>query len=308
MQSSLPLRNALASQAGGIERDDHTRERAGWTKPPSHKHTRSVPTPCPANTLRRACSLAAGEDKPGSSPAAEVHSAVLFAPHANNNPILYTDPSGHSSCVGAHADDGPDCAERQKEWSEEPKAKEHDEEAPWVAGGNQAQLNIMAGASVPAQGADGNPTQVFLLYYSLSAISDSSGNIQLYIISRDISYVSLGISGGGYVSGPLEAKRASGGYGIGADATWGPIWGQGFNTDKFAGRATSYSGSVGMFAGDAWVSEDHQYRGADLGVSIGTLTAGDVNTVTYKWGPKISLPPAAIPACRMLLGCGVPAK
>jgi hypothetical protein len=30
--------------------------------------------------------------------------------------MLFTDPSGHSSCVGAHADDGPDCA--KKEWSD----------------------------------------------------------------------------------------------------------------------------------------------------------------------------------------------
>ncbi len=36
--------------------------------------------------------------------------------YANNNPILYNDPTGHSSCVGAHADDGPDCA--KKEWSD----------------------------------------------------------------------------------------------------------------------------------------------------------------------------------------------
>jgi hypothetical protein len=36
--------------------------------------------------------------------------------YANNNPVLYNDPSGHSSCVGGHADDGPDCAE--KVWSD----------------------------------------------------------------------------------------------------------------------------------------------------------------------------------------------
>ena len=42
--------------------------------------------------------------------------------YANNNPVLYNDPDGHSSCVGSHADDGPDCAE--KEWSDTHKQRE----------------------------------------------------------------------------------------------------------------------------------------------------------------------------------------
>ena len=33
--------------------------------------------------------------------------------YVNNSPILYNDPSGHSSCAGAFADDGPECAKRE---------------------------------------------------------------------------------------------------------------------------------------------------------------------------------------------------
>lgn len=35
---------------------------------------------------------------PGRGPAADVHSALLFAPHTLNNPLKYVDPSGHDVC------------------------------------------------------------------------------------------------------------------------------------------------------------------------------------------------------------------
>ena len=100
--STTPNGFAQSSQAGGIERDSHTRERAWPNKWPSHTHTRPVPTPCPALlhgwSFGRSCSPAAKEYKPGRGPAADVHSALLFAPHGLNNPSRYTDPSGHRIC------------------------------------------------------------------------------------------------------------------------------------------------------------------------------------------------------------------
>jgi len=99
MQSSLPSPLAQVSQAGGIERVGHTRERAYATMGMSHTHTRPVPTPCPALPygiwFKRSCSLARREYMPGRCPAAGVHPALLFAPHVLNNPLRYTDPTGH---------------------------------------------------------------------------------------------------------------------------------------------------------------------------------------------------------------------
>ena len=40
---------------------------------------------------------------------AGVHPALLFAPHGLDNPVKYTDPTGHTACVGANWDDGPNC-------------------------------------------------------------------------------------------------------------------------------------------------------------------------------------------------------
>ena len=46
--------------------------------------------------------------------------------YANNNPVLYNDPSGHSSCVGAFADDGPECAKKEgSQLNQEIKQKEY---------------------------------------------------------------------------------------------------------------------------------------------------------------------------------------
>ena len=109
--STTPNGFAQSSQAGGIERDGHTRERAWPNKWPSHTHTRPVPTPCPALlhgwSFGRSCSPAAKEYKPGRGPAADVHSALLFAPHGLNNPVKYIDPSGHYTCSDIYCHGGP---------------------------------------------------------------------------------------------------------------------------------------------------------------------------------------------------------
>ena len=104
--TATPYGFAQSSQAGGIERDSHTRERAWPNKWPSHTHTRPVPTPCPALlhgwSFGRSCSPAAKEYKPGRGPAADVHSALLFAPHGLNNPVKYIDPTGHVAELDDH--------------------------------------------------------------------------------------------------------------------------------------------------------------------------------------------------------------
>jgi hypothetical protein len=230
--------------------------------------------------------------------------------YVQNNPIGYSDPTGHVMDPGDGAGGGTCDKKCLNSLKKEDKDKGKDAIRTWRPRptGNNLELNLLAGITLNAQGYDNGPATVGLYYYSWGVVTDKNGNIQLYTSTKDQVYIP-GSSGqmGGYLSGQAEKDLPSSAYGIGVTVSRGLIYGEGFNTDKFLGKGYTEFLGVGPVSGGKFVPHDQHlnYTGYDYGwgVAGGPVSQGSVATDT-KPGLLLQLPKELIPVCQMVGQCG----
>ncbi len=239
--------------------------------------------------------------------------------YVNNNPIRYNDPTGHM-CSDPE-DPTPECEGANKPGEKSHggglgngggKGKEQNKEKEGLKipklSGNNLEINILAGISLTAEGYDGYPTTVGLLYYSLGLVTDQYGGMQFYYTTMDITYIP-GSSDhmGGFMSGPAESADPTSAYGLGVTASRGWILGDHFTTDDFMGEGYSETLGIGPVSGSFVHPYDKNldYAAIELGGSIGApVSMGHIATKTTRIGDRISMPQELIPTCRMMGQCG----
>jgi hypothetical protein len=189
---------------------------------------------------------------------------------------------------------------------------------PLPPAGNQIQFSVLAGITLSADGYDGQPATVGLLYYSFSIVSDYRGRFQFYLSTKDQTYIpGSGETIGGYISGPAERKSPSSAFGLGIGASWGMIDGIAFRKqgpEAFAGPFINHFLGVGDGSADVYYAFDkntgrsapEQLSGVDFGYSLGIpVSMGTIatNSVPINEEP-IQIPPILIPVCQLAGMCG----
>jgi RHS repeat-associated protein len=246
--------------------------------------------------------------------------------YANNNSLRYTDPTGHRACddvdaagncitaPGGGGGCGLDCLRKPQRTT----GKNYEAEKHFPPAGNQIQINIIAGITLPATGHNGKPATVGLLYYSFSIVSDYKGRFQLYLSSKDQTYIpGSGTQMGGYASGPAEQYSPSAAFGLGLTASWGMIDGIEFRKQgpqAFAGPFINHFLGVGEGSADVYYAVDKNTRratpeqliGVDVGYSVGIpVSMGTIatNSVPINEEP-VQIPPILVPVCQWVGMCG----
>jgi len=161
--------------------------------------------------------------------------------------------------------------------------------------GNVVTLNISFGLTVPAFG------PLFLLYGSLSLVTDSKGGVELFTSGRDQEWPDE------FVLGPAQKEKPSGMLALGgADLTYGVVYGENFQTGDFGGAGYDYALNVGYVAlgssenlAETW---DSYYGGVSVG---GPFTMGTVATNSTSVFGRLQLPEWAIGFCHALGQCGM---
>jgi len=224
--------------------------------------------------------------------------------YVNNNPLRYTDPTGHRNCE----EDGYNCPGDDYKSSNKGGGR-------GILGiilpeptGNNVELNILAGISIKAEGLDGNPTTVGLLYYSVGFVTDKEGGLQFYYSKMDTTYQPGSSSHmGGYTSGPAESDNPTSAFGLGITVNRGVIVGRGFTTEKFMGKGYSTNFPTGTPLSGGYVTpydRSLDYEAYELSVG-GGFSMGSVATDTYKINKNpFDIPDQLIPVCQMMGQCG----
>jgi RHS repeat-associated protein len=175
--------------------------------------------------------------------------------------------------------------------------------------GNIVQINIGLGLNIGP---------LFLIYASLSLVTDKDGGVQLYYTKRDQDYQEGSSNAlGSFEPGSSEKANPTSMLAIGgADLTWGTLDGSNFRkygTTAFAGKGVDYTLGVGQIAGDAFFYADPTtgqvnpsiMTGVDAGFSVGgPLTIGRVATDSIPLTKRVALPGWAIPMCQKVGMCG----
>ncbi len=225
-----------------------------------------------------------------------------------NNPIKFNDPTGHEA--GSYCDRGY-CDDKGKVIkANSPKNKFFSRskfELPEPSGNNVEFFSIIAGISVKAEGYDGNPTSIGLLYFSVGVVTDKAGTVQFYYSTMDKTY-HLGSSShmGSYLSGPAERDRPSNAFGIGPSASYGVIFGKDFKTEQFLGEGYSTSIPTGTPFSVGYsepYNKNTPYKLYSLSIGDG-LSMGTVATNTVPIGKSIPIPSQYIPICKRAGLCG----
>jgi RHS repeat-associated protein len=196
----------------------------------------------------------------------------------NNNPVRYTDPTGHFS------------------W-------------PFPAG-NVITLNFALGISVcgSCTGATGAKDFTFLLYGSISLVTDHNGGVQLYTTTRD--------QNSPFDPGPAEQTNPSTAMTAGASLTYGIIEGSDFEkrgTLAYEGLAVDNAVDFLVLAGDQSVYADpvtgqtdpSELTATSLGVSIGSpIGLSSVATRSEPLFGQMQLSPVLTDVCQAFGMCG----
>ncbi|MBK8821714.1 MAG: RHS repeat-associated core domain-containing protein [Anaerolineales bacterium] len=169
----------------------------------------------------------------------------------NNNPVRYTDPSGH--------------------W-------------PWPSG-NQIQFNIAIGITLQTSNlSHPSPNKTLLLFWSLSLVTDKDDGVQFYSTTRDQTYQDgTSPSGSGFKDGPAEKANPSEALTAGWSLSYGTIEGEGFKTtedykDYAVDTSFGVSTPLGNLGGDRYVYADPVTGQTDpshfVGTDINILSSG----------------------------------
>jgi RHS repeat-associated protein len=235
--------------------------------------------------------------------------------YVNNSPMNYVDPSGHI-CVESDGDSDVGMAGNCHGGSN-PKYEPGLQGPKWSPrrgnpklpepSGNNVELNIIAGISVEAEGYDGNPTSIGLLYFSIGLVTDNTGEFQFYYSTMNKTYIPGSSSHmGGYLSGPAEKDRPSNAYGLGISASYGVIIGKDFKTGKFLGEgySTSYPTGTPFSVGHSEPYDKNlNYDVYSLSFG-GGFSMGTVSTHTEDIGNPIQIPSQFVPMCQRVGFCG----
>jgi RHS repeat-associated protein len=202
--------------------------------------------------------------------------------YTNNNPLRYNDPTGH--------------------WSEP---------LSWLPpAGNQIQLNVAFGVNVKS---------LFLVYFSVSLVTDHKGGVQLYVTKRDQEYIDGSAqSGGSFDPGPAEEEYPTEMLAFGgASIAYGAIEGSEFRergTSAYVDEAVNnFVLGVGPVSLDHYATFDKstgemsrsQLEGWDIGLGVGgPLTLGTVSTKAIPWTSRLQLSPPLIAGCKTIGLCG----
>jgi hypothetical protein len=222
-----------------------------------------------------------------------------------NNPVRYSDPSGHMMTEGCgaegksrcHASDLEIAINKQKE---APLKRDADEmrcrkgDYAHCAGIQGFQIQITLSAGLPTQLTNSQGSNVSpLIFYGISLVFDKHGGFQVYGLTRDVQFDPY------YKPGPAENEYPMDYAGAGVTLAGGFIYGS-----EFAARGTSaYAGpSLDKTMGYGPVSVDHydlfdeisgridgtKVSGDDLGYSIGTPVSGGSFAInSHPWFPRI---------------------
>ncbi|HEY3310752.1 MAG TPA: RHS repeat-associated core domain-containing protein [Anaerolineales bacterium] len=186
-----------------------------------------------------------------------------------NNPVRYTDPSGHMADEG----DGGGCTNKI-DCSGFTKFDFNKTIKNITPGGWKRSITISAGwgSNLNANGKK-VPT---VLFYGLSLVSDKDGGVQLYSETLDIEFApTLELN-------PAEQALPSELFGAGVSATQGPIWKTdrtSFLTSNYEGEARSSGGGWGIITAEYYESfPKPNVKGVDIGISFGSPSVWSIST------------------------------
>ncbi len=237
--------------------------------------------------------------------------------YVNNNPVRYTDPSGHACVEGTsycvNTSTGQSSGSMTSYYNEtysgtntnkgsgRSMGDEFQDLLP-NASGNTLEFNIIAG--IPIENIE--HATIGLFYLSLGVVTDEAGGVQFYYTTLNQKYTpgSKGQMGG--ISSKSGEQNSA--YGLGFSLSRGIIFGDDFRTSKFLGEGEAFS--VGTFpipiSAGYFEPRDKRlnYKGIELGGGPG-WSIGHVSTYTHDKGGRIELPPNLVPICHMMGQCGV---
>jgi RHS repeat-associated protein len=225
--------------------------------------------------------------------------------YVTNNPLRYTDPTGHRLDNGCR-DHGCNATPLQKAIdAQKVKKLKRKVDERRCRNGNSAHCSGYQGVQLQVTVAVGTPTNLKnskgdnvspLIFYGISIVADKHGGIQLYGLKRDISFNPY------FETGPAEDAHPMNYGGAGITIAGGVIRGTEFaakGTNAYAGRSVDTGIGGGILAVDHYELFDEKagkldsakVSGDDIGISFGfPASGGSFAVVAQELTPRIGLP------------------
>jgi len=158
-----------------------------------------------------------------------------------------------------------------------------------------------------------NIKSAFLVYYSVSLVTDNQGCVQIYFTKRDQAYKQgTSASGGEFVPGPAEKKHPTSMLSFSASAAWGAIEGSEFRergTRAYKDWAVDDALGVGpvvldhynMYDKDAEKIDRQKLSGYDIGLGVGApFGVGSIAMKSIPITDRWQMPKFMLAGCKSL--------